>query len=487
MDDQNVPIDIHSSKLLDWLVSRRHCKDDWQKNVFSIREKINHAIQDMPEHPKIVELLQGAYINYFHCQQIVEILKETEKDSKNFLGYYSSQRMKDWQTVISAYQKDSIYLAEASQYLQRLVQYEIPSFKKQIAKSDQGISDAIKKETEYNKSAQLSKKSYEAELEKMQVPGTNIRRELMALAADLPTFFEDIQRQIASLAPAVTYYRNFREYVMGEKNSKSSELLRLLEFIGTHDAEATVFEWRSGKKPNGVERPLLKLEEQADAEEEDEIDFGDHGEAEIDFGTEDLDFGDEVQIEIVGDESGVINDDIARGDDALTVLEFKDSLNQLRSELTELESFLAYRELEENADMGVYAQLAGVSRLPDNLDSISVDAIAEWKNGALVIQSLLSDTQKNHLISIRASPQYVEKLVEDLKEKHGLENKYKQLEALMVTKQQSERESMAKSKAALKAVVASTKTLKKQIEQEVSKKYNNRPAHIMGEIVQALA
>lgn len=37
-----------------------------------------------------------ADINYFHCVRIVEILKDTEKDTKNFLGYYSSQRMNDW-------------------------------------------------------------------------------------------------------------------------------------------------------------------------------------------------------------------------------------------------------------------------------------------------------------------------------------------------------------------------------------------------------
>ena len=46
---------------------------------FQIREKIGSAIQDMPEHPKIKELLSGANINYFHCQEIVEILKDTEK------------------------------------------------------------------------------------------------------------------------------------------------------------------------------------------------------------------------------------------------------------------------------------------------------------------------------------------------------------------------------------------------------------------------
>ncbi|VDM75648.1 unnamed protein product [Strongylus vulgaris] len=104
---QDLPIDIHSGKLLDWLISRRHCQKDWQKNVLVIREKIKHAILDMPESDEVVKLLQGscdlpfADINYFHCQRIIEILRETEKDTKNFLGFYSSQRMKDWQAKYS--------------------------------------------------------------------------------------------------------------------------------------------------------------------------------------------------------------------------------------------------------------------------------------------------------------------------------------------------------------------------------------------------
>ena len=57
---QDLPIDIHTNKLLDWLVSRRHCEKNWQETVLTIREKISHAIQDMPEHPDIVRLLSGA-------------------------------------------------------------------------------------------------------------------------------------------------------------------------------------------------------------------------------------------------------------------------------------------------------------------------------------------------------------------------------------------------------------------------------------------
>ncbi|XP_064649476.1 uncharacterized protein LOC135501342 isoform X4 [Lineus longissimus] len=37
-------------------------------------------------------MLQGTYINYFHCLRIVDLLKETEAGSKNMFG--RSQRMK---------------------------------------------------------------------------------------------------------------------------------------------------------------------------------------------------------------------------------------------------------------------------------------------------------------------------------------------------------------------------------------------------------
>jgi hypothetical protein len=64
-------------------------------------------------------------------------LKETEKNSKNIFGMYSSQRMKDWNNITSIYQKNSIYLAEASSLLQRHVTYEIPSLRRQIVKTQQ--------------------------------------------------------------------------------------------------------------------------------------------------------------------------------------------------------------------------------------------------------------------------------------------------------------------------------------------------------------
>lgn len=76
-------------------------------------------------------------INYFHCLKIVEILKETEADTKNLFGRYGSQRMKDWQEILNLYEKENVYLAEIAQMLIRNVNYEIPSAKKQIQKLEQ--------------------------------------------------------------------------------------------------------------------------------------------------------------------------------------------------------------------------------------------------------------------------------------------------------------------------------------------------------------
>lgn len=45
--------------------------------------------------------------------------------------------MKDWQEIVRLYEKDNVFLAEASQLLMRNVAYEIPSIKKSIAKCEQ--------------------------------------------------------------------------------------------------------------------------------------------------------------------------------------------------------------------------------------------------------------------------------------------------------------------------------------------------------------
>lgn len=51
---------INCSVSTDWLLDRRHCNLKWQNTVKAIREKINAAIQDMPENEEIKQLLSGS-------------------------------------------------------------------------------------------------------------------------------------------------------------------------------------------------------------------------------------------------------------------------------------------------------------------------------------------------------------------------------------------------------------------------------------------
>lgn len=55
--EQNIPIDINVARLLEWLISRRHCKKDWYSEAETIREKITDAIKDMPVRDDVACLL----------------------------------------------------------------------------------------------------------------------------------------------------------------------------------------------------------------------------------------------------------------------------------------------------------------------------------------------------------------------------------------------------------------------------------------------
>ncbi|XP_069357371.1 CDK5 regulatory subunit-associated protein 3 isoform X2 [Maniola hyperantus] len=290
MDESNIPIDINIGKLQDWLVSRRHVNKEWQKNVIAAREKINNAIQDMPAHEDIAALLSGSYINYFHCLKIIEILKETEADTKNLFGRYGSQRMKDWQDVVRSYEKDNLYLAEAAQIFVRNITYEIPSLKKQIAKEEQMQIECEKKESEYLKSQASSKSEFQSLCKQLGIKGDRIKRELLERLQGLPHIYDKIGKSLRPLQPGIELYSAFTKYILGEQ---ASELLPLLQYVAEH-GNTTVYQWSYGEPPLTVEPDPIHIELEDDQAAGDQIDFGES--VEIEFGAVDaaaeIDFGD---------------------------------------------------------------------------------------------------------------------------------------------------------------------------------------------------
>uniref|UniRef100_A0A0N5AVS9 CDK5 regulatory subunit-associated protein 3 n=1 Tax=Syphacia muris TaxID=451379 RepID=A0A0N5AVS9_9BILA len=485
-DTQQLPIDIHSNKLLGWLINHRHCKNDWQSSALVVREKIKHAILDMPEDERIVKVLQGTYINYFHCLKILDILKETEKDTKNFLGFYSSQRMNDWLEIKKLYEKDNLYLAEAAQFLQRLVQYDIPSLRKQITKSDLIATECVKKAEEYTKQAENSKKQYERELVKLGLEGKNLRREIQMLAIDLPNFFNSVASNISELTEPLEYYGNFRNYLHRAELPKS-ELLPLCTLLMQNGPNVTVYQWKYGKEPLSVERPkgfAGDLEddvanEAKDVEENDEIDFGD-----MDVDAENAEAGIDG-IEVVSDTEENKDDGIARGDDALTLLENEKTRDIIINELNELYTFLFFRFNDEVTENSANIYISGFENRPENVANVTASAIDEWRVQVKEIYDQLTDDSRNQLFKIYSEPAYVSTLVEELEQKRSLEDRYLKMSELMVQKKAKCTEVATKSQVELIQIIESTKILQHEAN-DISKRYKGTPVNLMGGIVATL-
>ncbi|XP_027886020.1 CDK5 regulatory subunit-associated protein 3 [Xiphophorus couchianus] len=499
---QNLPIDIQTSKLLDWLVDRRHCNIKWQSTVKTVREKINTAIQDMPENEEIKQLLSGSYIHYFHCLRIVEILKGTEASSKNIFGRYSSQRMKDWQEIVSLYEADNVYLAEVASLLFRNVSYEGPALRKQIAKAKQLQQELSRREVECQSSAAELRERYYAACKQYGITGENVQRELQALVKDLPAVLEEVGKDAAKLEEQIQLYAAFTNFVC----DWSKPVLPMLTF-SQKAGNVTFYEWRTGKVPSLVERPAVE-EAPPDAATEDTIDWGDFGnkpsddlgvtagitvEEGIDWGISleptseksgagGIDWGDSepapVEIEIV-DTGTDCPEGVARGDDALSILENSQSRSQFIDELMELEAFLTQRvtEMGEEGDVVAMSQF---QLAPSIIQSQTREHIQELLSQVQDLLGRLTSLRMQHLFMIQASPRYVERVSEMLRQKLKQADILVLKAVTMVERREEALQEQSRLEPCVDLLAGRTRELQKLIEADISKRYHNRPVNLMG-------
>uniref|UniRef100_A0A672UCE3 CDK5 regulatory subunit associated protein 3 n=1 Tax=Strigops habroptila TaxID=2489341 RepID=A0A672UCE3_STRHB len=490
-DYQNVPIDIQTGKLLDWLVDRRHCNLKWQSQVLAIREKINAAIQDMPENQEIKQLLDGAYLHYFHCLRIVEILKGTEASTKNLFGRYSSQRMKDWQEIVSLYEKENTYLAELASLLVRSISYEIPSLRKQISRCQQAQQDFIRREEECQLGAAELRERFSSSCKQYGITGDNVRQELLALVKDLPSLLCEVAAGASALTEAIELYQACVEFVC---ESPAELVVPLLRYVGRR-GNTTVYEWRTGLQPLRVERP--ELQEVPEQPKEDTIDWGDFtlepatvGDGAAADGaaqSEEIDWGITIQPspqvlpwgDAMGQAGVWVPEGVACGPDALTLLENTETRSQFIDELMELELFLSQRleEMEEEADIVAMTQFQLAPAVLQGQTSAHVSSLLATTRALL---GQLCTRSMQHLFMILASPRYVDRVSELLRQK------LKQAELLLAKKElmgQKRREALAEQGALepkLDRLMERTKELQKLIEADVSKRYHGRPVNLMG-------
>ncbi|XP_058713953.1 CDK5 regulatory subunit-associated protein 3 isoform X5 [Poecile atricapillus] len=513
---QHVPIDIQTSKLLEWLQDRRHCGRRWQAQVQRVRERLREALRDMPEHPEIRELLRGSYLHYFHCLRIVEILRATEASTRNLFGRYSSQRMKDWQEIVALYEKENAYLAELSSLLGRSVAFELPALRRQLGRCRQAQQELARREDECQLRAGELRERFLASCRQYGIAGGDVRQELLAQVEALPSLLSRIGDGASALGDAIELYEACVAFVC---DSPGVPVLPLLRFVA-RNGNSSVFRWRTGLEPLRVERPRLR--EEPEPPREDTIDWGDfpaeppqdgdidwgitvepspQGADGIDWGDEEkgqegtitaepspqgadgIDWGDgekgqEGTITVV--EAGTeAPEAVARGSDALTLLENPETRNQFLDELMELELFLAQRllELEDEADVVAMSQL---QLAPAVLQGQSGQRLRALLATARDLLGQLCSPSVQHLCMILASPRYVERVTALLRQKLlQSELLLAKRDALAQRRQQALGEQAA-LEPKLQQLQESTRELQELIEADISKRYGGRPVNLMG-------
>jgi len=508
MDEASLPIDIQCRKLLDWLISRRICNREWHERICKVREKIGNALKDMPEHPEIRELLSGSNINFFNCKKIVEILKETEKDSKNFFGQYGSQRMTDWKEVLRLYENENIYLAEASQLLIQAVVYELPGLKKQITKSAQIQEECDKREKENCRKAEEFRNDYNTACKNLGIDGSEkqinaLKKQVFGLLEGLPDTYSELAEESKKMEP----YRNAYHLSGGGE-------LPTLKFL-IDRGNLTTYEWIHGEAPLKVEETCYNFEDDEGTVDGNDIDIDfdcidlnpkpnqDLGEVELDAPA-DIDWGElemidesgnveidwdnvesldtkEDAIDIVIEESGV-EGGVARGNDAFSILDNRRTRNMILDELHELEAFYSQRITENHSiEQGGKGSIFSISGLSGNSDIVNDSKV--MNNALDSIRDLikqLTTGKIHHLQLVRSSPKYVDRLVENLKQKLRFVDRCESMNVEISKKRDATIKDQAEAQSKLKVMSSKAKVLQKDIEKDISKRYKDRLVNIQG-------
>lgn len=497
MNYEELPIDIHYNKLTEWLVSRRHCQQNWPASALAVRDKINDAIKKLPENEEVSKIIHGSKVNYVHVKKIVDLLsKDSESGKKNFFGQYSNEMTKEWSDIMKLYEKDNIYLIESAQIMARNVNYELPALKRQVIRCQQTEKDCHKREEDYITKAADLRRKYDNACKRLGIEGKKIKTELYSQLKELPEILESLHRRIVAVKEASLYYGTFVNFFM-QKESLDKECVPLIKFL-LQNGNTTVYEWRTGKKPVSIINFNPNMDEAEgnetdtsndqvinwDAAEEINLDDVDFDMSQITLesagGKDDeaaIDWGDNEEIETTEETE---DDGIARGDDALTILESVHTRNLLMEDLMELEFFLTQRLFEIEAPSNSLSTYQ-FHNAPDSILHTSSE-VCTLADSVQEAWQMLNSERMKHLLQLKCSPKYVDRLEESLRQNLIQADKMAIREKEMTLRKQQallEEKEVAPKLALLRQ---DTLALKKQVESEISKKYNNRLVNIMGEI-----
>ncbi|XP_019849688.1 PREDICTED: CDK5 regulatory subunit-associated protein 3-like [Amphimedon queenslandica] len=378
--------------------------------------------------------------------------------------------------------------------MSRLVNYEVASLKRQIARYQQQQKESTRKANDSQTNARSLKIKFEEQCQEFGIEGKDVHSELtQVLSTQLPVLFTQVESLVVHVQSALEYYQTFRESTV----SSESQVLSLLSFF-IKNGNVTVYEWKNGIPPPLSTDPNVKTEPESspsDNNGELEIDWGDLGgigeggepSGDIDFGDGDIDY--DISLEQV-DLTGITIED---GGNSLgtvsqypTVLEDFNTRNMLLDDLMELFEFTKQR-INETVGRGEGGGGGGFVLqvdLPSSVQGYSSKDIEEMSCNVSSVIDSLTNKKSQQLLLMLGSQSYLDRLSSQLIRQQELSRRASSLVSEYTYKIKEASELQTECEGSLSLLVADVKKIKIMVSKEISKKYNDRIVNITGDINQ---
>ena len=135
----------------EWLIDRKKVPIKWQDSIRRVQDLLVIAKDTTVTKSDIVlATIKKDALTYYECKDMFKILESEEgSQAKNMFGQYNSLCLRNWSTVLKAWERDNIYLCESSRLLIQWVSYECPAMKKTLTSYEKQLSEINRKYNNY--------------------------------------------------------------------------------------------------------------------------------------------------------------------------------------------------------------------------------------------------------------------------------------------------------------------------------------------------
>ncbi|EFA79352.1 DUF733 family protein [Heterostelium album PN500] len=542
-DQDDLIIDLQGSKIMEWLLDRKKLPQHWKRNAVHLKKLIDEAIRTspptnvkLPESHRLDDddetVGHSDRLNYFKCQTVLQdCLDAPNGSAKTLFGGYSNNATQKWNDVIKAYQKDYLYIGESCQTFTQSINYDIPNLKKIVEKSTRSLEDYTRKDQEYTKSRSSAQSALKKACQDLGIKGEKIREEIEELPKNLESIFDSVINLVnnGTLLKSINFYR---EVINATNCELNGELLALTNFLIQHgnitlgEREAIldptykvpkrVNTTESAQQQQQQQQPQLnfdidtnvggaaagginwEIDDQLTAIQEPAEIKWDEDFSVIDSSTsQDIvdDFSMMDAIEIIDESNSPVllsasdasqqqitldgGDNSGSGNTKVIDNPFESILgdrtlrNQFLDELYELEIFLKHRSVEMAAPEHVF----GIDQI--NVESTNLDQCKQYLKQVTEIITLMTNHKIKHILEIKSSKKYIDRLVLQFNQKQGNIAKYTQMIADLDLKRKEVNQTLTESRKKLDQLIKDTRVLKTKLEGILVDVLDGKKANLM--------